>query len=103
VEEPSAAFRPEARGRAVGIWSGIARLSDFLYLSFVFIDILALFPRICSREVEESRRSGGLRHFPACGPRATVAVGSGSPTPRLFDPSTSRLYLEAETTGRDYG
>jgi hypothetical protein len=70
---------------------------------FVFIDILALFPRFCSREVEESRRWGALRHLPACGPRATVAVGSGSHTPRLFDSSTSRLHLDAETTGRNYG
>jgi hypothetical protein len=29
----------------VGVWSGTVRLSDFLYLSFVFIDILALFPQ----------------------------------------------------------
>jgi acyl-CoA synthetase (AMP-forming)/AMP-acid ligase II len=34
------------RGPAVGVWSGTVRLSDILYLSFVFIDILALFRRI---------------------------------------------------------
>jgi len=28
---------------------------DFLTLSFVFIDILALFPQFCSRRVEKSR------------------------------------------------
>jgi hypothetical protein len=45
VEESAAAFRPPARGCAVGVWSGTVRLSNFLYLSFVFIDILALFHR----------------------------------------------------------
>jgi len=40
-----ATFRPAARGRAAGVWTDTARLSDFLYLSFVFIDVLALFPR----------------------------------------------------------
>ena len=44
-EESAAAFRPVARGCAVGVWSGTVRISDILYLSFVFINILALFPR----------------------------------------------------------
>jgi len=49
VEKPAAAVRPAARGRAADAWSGTAQLSDFLYLSFVFIDILALFPLFCCR------------------------------------------------------
>jgi hypothetical protein len=54
---------------AVGVWSGTVRLSDFLYLSFVFIDILALFPRFYARQVEESTSRGVIRRLPACGPR----------------------------------
>jgi hypothetical protein len=56
------------------------RLLDFLTLSFVFIDILALFPRFCIRQVEESRRWRALRYLPACGP--SLAVGNWCPIPR---------------------
>ena len=63
VEESAAAFRPAARGRTVGVWSGTVRLGDFLYLSFVFIDILALFRRIqVEKSRVESRRVTSSRH-----------------------------------------
>ena len=60
------------------VWSGSARLSDFLYLSFVFIDILALFPRFwCSADRRvcgprlapgkvADRRTGGQRYQTFC-------------------------------------
>jgi hypothetical protein len=53
---------------------------DFLTSSFVFIDILALFPRFCSRGVGQSRRWGPRCRLPACGP--SLAVGNGCPVPR---------------------
>ena len=48
---------------------GTMRLSDFLNLSFVFIDILGLFPRFCDRQVEESRSRGVSRRLLTCGSR----------------------------------
>jgi len=53
-------LRPETRGRR---WPSTLRLSDFLYLSFVFIDILALFPGFCSRQVEVSRSRAAIPAF----------------------------------------
>jgi hypothetical protein len=72
---------------------------DFLTSSFVFIDILALFPRFCSREVETSRSDpppSGLRSV-ACGRQwvssssTTICPPAHLPTcpcfctPRLLD------------------
>jgi hypothetical protein len=57
-------FRTGAGGHAVGFWNATVRLSDILYLSFVFIDILALFRR---NQVEKSRvesRAVTNRHHP---------------------------------------
>ena len=62
---------------------GTVRLSDFLYLSFVFIDILGLFPRIqVEKSRVESRRQTSSRH-----PTARLPVSA----PQLLDFSTPQL------------
>jgi len=76
--------------RAVGVWSLTARLSDFLYLSFVFIDILALFRRI---QVEKSRVESQRVKSHRCPAPGFLVWLRNSSTPQLLNSSTPRLFV----------
>jgi hypothetical protein len=61
-------------GAPVGAWSSTPQLLDNLTLSFVFIDILALF-----RRNPHSRSGRAARRLPGCGPTDEVAAWSPLP------------------------
>jgi hypothetical protein len=93
-EDGSADAGPSA-GVTVGTWSSTPQLLDILSLSFVFIDILALFRRYCSPGVE-----GRGVEKPTGVSRAVTGtcVGSyvlplNSSTPQLLDFSTFVIIL----------
>ena len=71
---------------------------DFLILSFVFIDILALFPRFCCRDGEEPpevEESAAAFRPAVRGVRSVLGLS-------LFDSLTPRLF-DWHFTGGDYG